>query len=67
MNGYGVESFLRVLIIILIFDIIFRGMALWRAAQNKAKGWFIALLIINSIGILPIVYLLLNPPAKKSK
>jgi hypothetical protein len=46
-----------VLIPLAIFDVVMRGVALWQAAQNKQRNWFIALLIVNSLGILPLVYL----------
>jgi len=35
-----------------------KGFALWTAAQKSDKGWFIALLFLNTLGILEIVYLL---------
>lgn len=35
-----------------------KGYALWTAAQRKEKWWFIALLIINTFGLLEIVYLM---------
>lgn len=41
-----------------LWSLFWKGLALWRAAQNKQKGWFIALLVINTAGILEIVYLL---------
>ena len=41
-----------------IWDLIWKGFALWRAGRNNQPNWFIALLVVNSIGILPIVYLL---------
>lgn len=44
---------------IVIWDLIWKGIALWKAAQNGSKGWFVAILIINSAAILPILYLLL--------
>ena len=37
--------------------LIWKGWALWRAARNEAKAWFIILLIINSLGILEIFYI----------
>jgi len=52
---------LPLIIIIEVFDLVFRGIALWRSAQNKHTAWFVLLLIINSVGILPIIYLILNP------
>ena len=47
------------LIPLLIIDAILKGIALWKAARNNQKYWFIALVVINSIGILPIIYLAL--------
>lgn len=43
--------------ILAVWDLYWRGLALWRAAQNKNRNWFIVLLVINSVGILPIIYL----------
>jgi len=34
-----------------------KGMALWKAAKNNHKQWFIALLVINTLGILEILYI----------
>jgi len=42
---------------LIIWEIIWKGIALWKAARNWDKNWFIALLIINSVGILPIIYI----------
>ncbi len=35
-------------------------LALWRSARRNELIWFVFLLIVNSIGILPIIYLLLT-------
>lgn len=52
---------LIILIVILaLFDSVMKLMALWRAARNNHLVWFICLAIFNTIGILPIVYLILN-------
>ena len=40
-----------------IWELVWKGIALWKASQNKQRNWFIAILIINTIGILPIIYL----------
>tara|TARA_Y100000389_G_scaffold106330_1_gene103290 strand:- start:945 stop:1118 length:174 start_codon:yes stop_codon:yes gene_type:complete len=46
-----------VLILLLIWEIYWKAQALWIAARNSHKNYFILILIINSIGILPIYYL----------
>lgn len=53
-------SWMAVLIILAIWELIWKGQALWKASHNNQLGWFIALLVINTAGILPIAYLLLN-------
>ena len=50
-------SWAIILGILAVWDIVWRGLALWRAAQLKSRNWFIVLLVINSIGVLPIIYL----------
>ena len=45
------------LVVLFIWTIFWKGLALWTAADRKEKGWFIALLILNTAGILEIVYL----------
>ncbi|MEK7592970.1 MAG: DUF5652 family protein [Patescibacteria group bacterium] len=42
----------------MILDIVLKGFALWRSAQRKEQYWFIALLLVNSLGLLPGFYLL---------
>lgn len=44
--------------LIVAWAVIWKGIALWHAARNKQLVWYIALLIINTVGILEIVYLI---------
>lgn len=46
-----------VFLVLSIWSIIWKGIALWKASKNSQKYWFIALLIVNTIGIVEIVYL----------
>jgi len=43
---------------LIIWEFVWKGLALWRSARLKQTEWFIALLVINSAGLLPIAYLL---------
>jgi uncharacterized protein (DUF983 family) len=56
---------LPLFIIIMIWSLIWKGLALWRAAHLEQKPWFVALLVINTAGILEIIYLLITN--KKAK
>lgn len=42
---------------VFIWSLLWKGLALWKAVKNEQRNWFIALLVVNSIGILEIVYL----------
>jgi hypothetical protein len=42
---------------LLVWDFAWKGIALWKSAKNHQMKWFIALLVLNTVGILPIVYL----------
>lgn len=35
-----------------------KGVALWKASKNGHKGWFIAILVLNTLAILDIIYIL---------
>jgi hypothetical protein len=55
------------LTILIIWELYWKGLALWRAAQRHQRVWFVIILVINSDGILPILYLLLTGQLKTSK
>lgn len=59
---YNFESMLSnpLFILLIIWSLIWKGMALWRAARLEQKIWFIVLLILNTFGILDIIYLLIT-------
>ncbi|MDD2443858.1 MAG: DUF5652 family protein [Desulfotomaculaceae bacterium] len=44
--------------LVITWAVIWKGIALWHAARNKQLAWYIALLIVNTVGILEIVYLI---------
>ena len=52
--------FLAVLIILALWDGTWKLIGLWKSARNKHLAWFICIALINTVGILPIIYLLIN-------
>jgi len=46
-----------ILFIFTIWDLVWRGIALWKATKNDSKPWFVALLVLNTLGVLPIIYI----------
>lgn len=45
------------LYLLIAWTIPWKGVALWKAAKNDHKWWFVALLVINTLAILEIVYI----------
>lgn len=43
--------------ILMVVVIILKGYALWIAAKRDDSAWFVAILILNTLGILELVYL----------
>ena len=46
-----------ILVVITVWSIGWKGLALWHAARNNQRNWFAAILILNTVGILDILYL----------
>jgi hypothetical protein len=44
---------------ITVWSFPWKGVALWKAAGAKNKLWFIILLLVNTLGILEIIYIFL--------
>jgi len=49
-----------VIVILALFDSVMKLIALWKAARNNHLAWFVCLAIFNTIGLLPIIYLVMN-------
>lgn len=43
-------------VLLIIWSLIWKGLALYRAAQNSDKVWYVVMLILNTAGILEIIY-----------
>lgn len=47
----------EVLIPLVLWSVCWKGFALWRAGRNNQPHWFVAMLVINTVGLLEIAYL----------
>jgi methionyl-tRNA synthetase len=50
MDGLGMS-------LAVVWSMAWKGVALWRAGRNAHLGWFIVLFIVNTLGILEIIYI----------
>lgn len=60
-SGFS-SIFIPLVLALALWTIILKGYALWSAARGGQKKWFIALLIVNTFGILEIIYLIWYRP-----
>ncbi|WP_019539908.1 DUF5652 family protein [Proteiniphilum acetatigenes] len=49
-----------VIVVLALFDAVMKVIAMWKSARNNHLVWFIFIAIFNTVGILPIVYLVLH-------
>jgi len=50
---YGRE----LVILAMVWVLPWKGVSLWRSAKRGDRAWFVALLLINSLAILDIIYI----------
>lgn len=48
-----------IIIPLVIWSLFWKGMALWHAAKQGNKFWFVFLFLVNTVGILDIIYLII--------
>ena len=46
-----------IILLAVVWEAVWKGIALWRAGRNAHLAWFICLFIFNTLGILPIIYI----------
>lgn len=44
-------------VLLALWTLPWKGVALWRAARNRQSAWFVALLLVNSLAMLEIIYI----------
>lgn len=54
-----------VILLIVLWSLPWTGVALWKAAKNNHKIWFVVLLVINSMAILEIIYIFIFSKKKQ--
>lgn len=44
-------------LLLFAWSIVWKGLALWKSSHHNQKWWFVAFLLINTLGILEILYI----------
>ena len=55
--GLSVGIFMLVTFLVIIWTMVWKGIALYKAGKNEHVGWFIVLFLINTMGLLEIIYI----------
>lgn len=62
-----ISVFGPILLLIVVWSIFWKGLALWHSGRRGQPWWFVILLIVNTLGILEIIYLFLVAKLKFSE
>ncbi|MDP2734604.1 MAG: DUF5652 family protein [bacterium] len=54
-----------VLLGLALWTIPWKAVALWRAAQARERKWFVALLLVNTLALLEILYIFVFSKKRK--
>ncbi len=46
-----------IILLFVLWSVFWKGLALWHSARRGSYWWFIILLLVNTLGILEIIYL----------
>lgn len=57
LNYLFPECFMPLFFVLIAWSFFWKGLALWHAARKNAGGWFIVLLLVNTVGILEMIYI----------
>lgn len=55
LSRLGISPIL--LVILITWDSAWRLIAMWKSAKDNSVLWFVALALLNTLGILPILYI----------
>jgi len=66
MEEYLLEN-LWIILLTIAWVLPWKGVALWKAAKNHHKWWFIAILVINTLAALEIIYIFIFSKKKSTE
>lgn len=56
-DGMFAGAAMGLIIILGLWDLAWKAWGMWHASRNNQVWWFVAILIFNTLGILPILYI----------
>jgi methionyl-tRNA synthetase len=64
----AVPAFVVVILVLLaVWETIWKGIALWRAGVDRSLVWFVLMFVLNTCGILEIIYIFAVSRPKRAR
>lgn len=60
------DNFVLIATLIVLWSLPWKVLALWKSARQNQKWWFLAFILINTVGLLEILYLFVLSKTKKN-
>ena len=55
--GISAGATLALVMVLSVWTLVWKGLALWKSSKKNSIPWFVILLVVNTIGILEILYI----------
>ena len=55
--GQFIQQNWWVIVLIYLWSLFWKAIALWKAARTNQKVWFVVFLFVNTVGVLEILYI----------
>ena len=55
--GISMGAFYFILALVGIWTLVWKGLAMWKSSKKNQMIWFVVFLVINTVGILEILYI----------
>jgi len=65
--GVSTNVAIGIVVVIAVWSLVWKGLALWKSSKKNQPIWFVVLLVVNTVGILEILYIYLFSKMGKRK
>lgn len=70
-NGFDISNadvkYIILVSFLAIWDLVWKWIAMYKAGENKNPVWFVCIFALNTVWILPIIYLILSKKKHNKK
>jgi len=66
LNPANLIIFVVIIVLLIIWESVWKLIAMWKCGRNDQLVWFILIAILNTAGILPIIYILFLQKKKEN-